>query len=138
MAEKEREQKQIDVAELSNLLKDPVIIRVVMVIDIAHLSILELLEYDLRRQDVSHALSTGVIEIEKMPSTAEMMSAESILLAGDTYFQQFLSSRVKLTVLGLYLLDCIKSCQTEQEIIEKARQRFEPGTFLPPDHSSKA
>lgn len=133
----EKAQKKLDFVELSNLLKDPIIMRIVTVMDVTHLSVLELLEYGLTRQDVSRALSVGVIEIEKMPSEAEVILAESVLLAGDTYFQQFLSSKVKLTALGLHLLDCIKGCQTEQEIIENARQRFESGIFFPPEHPSR-
>ena len=133
----EKAQKKLDFVELSNLLKDPIIMRIVIVLDVTHLSVLELLEYGLSRQDISRALSVGVIEIEKMPSEAEVISAESVLLAGDTYFQQFLSSKVKLTTLGLHLLDCVKGCQTEQEIIENARQRFESGIFFPPEHPSR-
>jgi hypothetical protein len=135
----DKPQKQIDFEELSNLLKDQVIMRIVTVVDITHLSILELLEYGLTRQNINHALSMGVIEIEKeMLPKAGITSVERILVAGDVYFQQFLSSKVKLTALGLYILDCIRGCQTEQEIIEKARQRFEPGTFLPPAHPSRS
>ena len=133
----EKAQKKLDFVELSNLLKDPIIMRIVIVLDVTHLSVLELLEYGLTRQDVSRALSVGVIEIERIPSEAEVILAESVLLAGDTYFQQFLSSKVKLTTLGLHLLDCIKGCQTEQEIIENARQRFESGIFFPPEHPSR-
>ena len=133
----EKAQKKLDFVELSNLLKDPIIMRIVIVLYVTHLSVLELLEYALTRQDVSRALSVGVIEIERIPSEAEVILAESVLLAGDTYFQQFLSSKVKLTTLGLHLLDCVKGCQTEQEIIENARQRFESGIFFPPEHPSR-
>lgn len=130
----EKEQKQIDFEELSKLLRDPVIIKVVTVLDIVSLSILELLEYGLTRGDVNHALASGVIEIDKkMLSEAKIESAEELLIAGDVYFQQFLSSKVRLTALGLHLLDCTKGCQTEQEVIEKARDRFVSGTFSPPD-----
>ena len=37
----------IDSEQLTELLRDPIIIRIVSIIDIASLSILELLEYDL-------------------------------------------------------------------------------------------
>jgi hypothetical protein len=131
----ERAQKQIDFETLSKLLRDPVIVTVVTVLDIASLSILELLESGLTRQDVNHALTNGVIEIDKETAPkAEVSSAEDLLVAGDIYFMKFLSSKVRLTGLGLYLLECIKECQTEQEIIEKARERFKSGTFIPPEH----
>ena len=43
--------------EITNLLCDSVIIRVVTVVDIASLSVLELLEYGLSRNDVCYALT---------------------------------------------------------------------------------
>ena len=55
--------KPVDYEEITQLLQDPIIVRVVTFIDIARLSILELLEYDLTRQDIKHALVSGVIEI---------------------------------------------------------------------------
>lgn len=131
----EKAQKQVDFETLAKLLKDPVIVRVVTILDIARLSILELLASGLTKQDVNHALTNGVIEIETetMPKV-DITSPGGMLTAGDTYFQQFLSSKVKLTPLGLYIADCVKGCQTEQEIIEKARERFGSGTFVPPEH----
>jgi hypothetical protein len=115
-------------------LRDPAIVRIVTVLDITHLSILELLEYGLTRQDINRALASGVIEIDKETfPRADITSAEGLLVAGDVYCQQFLSSKVKLTALGLYLLDCIKGRQTDQEIIEKAQKMFESGAFTPPE-----
>jgi hypothetical protein len=130
----ERAQKQIDFEELTKLLRDPIIVRIVTILDIVSLSVLELLEYGITRQDVNHALVSGVIEIDKetLPKVYTG-SAEGVLVAGDVYFQQFLSSKIRLTALGLYLLDCIKGCQTEQEIIENAQRMFESGTFMPPE-----
>ena len=130
----EKEQKKVDFETLAKLLKDPVIVKVVTVLDIAHLSILELLESGLAKQDINHALTNAVIEIDKETMPKVITTPEAMLAAGDTYFQQFLSSKVRLTALGLYILDCIKGCQTEQEIIEKARDRFGSGTFAPPEH----
>lgn len=123
----EKAQKPTDLEELTKLLREPILVRVVTVLNIARLSILELLEYDLTRQDVNHALASGVIKIDKqtMPQS-EITSTEGLLVAGDTYFLQFLSSKVKLTELGLYLLECIKGSQTEQEMLEKARDKFKP------------
>jgi hypothetical protein len=120
-------EKPTDLEELTKLLRDPIIARVVTVLDIAHLSILELLEYGLTRQDVNHALGSGVIKVDKqtMPQD-EITSAEGLLVAGDIYFLQFLSSKVKLTELGLYLLKCVKGSYTEQEMLKKARDKFEP------------
>jgi hypothetical protein len=130
----EKVQKPADHETITKLLRNAVIVRVVTVLDITRLSILELLEYGFTRQDINHALVSGVIEMDKetLPR-AEITSAEGLLVAGDVYYQQFLSSKVKLTALGLYLLDCIKGCQTDQEIIERAQKMFESGAFTPPE-----
>lgn len=122
------------------LLRDPIIVRIVTILDIASLSVLELFEYGLTRHDVNHAIVSGVIEIKKprMLGAELVTHSESLaVVEGDIYFQQFLSSKVRLTELGLYLLDCVKSCQTEQDIIEKAKESFDIGMFNPPEHPHK-
>jgi hypothetical protein len=63
-----KENPLVDSNVITELLKDPIIIRIVTILDITSLSILELLEYDLRRKDVNYALNTGVIEIDKAVS----------------------------------------------------------------------
>ena len=55
----------IDSDQLTKLIRDPIIIRIVSVLDIASLSILELLEYNLTRKDINYALSSGVIAVDK-------------------------------------------------------------------------
>lgn len=111
----EKAEKPTDLEGLTKLLRDSIIVRVVTVLDIARLSILELLEYGLTRQDVNHALASGVIKIDKQTiPQAEISSTEGLLVAGDIYFLQFLSSKVKLTELGLHLLERIKGHQSEQ------------------------
>ena len=63
-----RENPIVDSNIMTELLKDPIIIRIVTILDITSLSILELLEYDLSRKDVNHALDSGVIEVDKAAS----------------------------------------------------------------------
>jgi hypothetical protein len=63
----------------------------VRIVDIASLSILELLEYDLTRKDISHALSNGVIKIDKSASYAALTykdnnNKRNMLIRGDYYF----------------------------------------------------
>lgn len=55
----------IDSDQLTKLIRDPLIVRIVSVLDIASLSILELLEYDLIRKDINSALLNGVIAVDK-------------------------------------------------------------------------
>ena len=56
----------IDSDQLTRLLRDPLIVRIVSIIDIASLSILELLEYNLTRKDINYALLNGVIDVDKI------------------------------------------------------------------------
>ena len=55
----------IDSDQLTKLLRNPLIVRIVSIIDVASLSILELLEYDLTRKDINYALLNGVIAVDK-------------------------------------------------------------------------
>jgi hypothetical protein len=61
---------KIDSDQLTKLLRDPIIVRIVSVLDIASLSILELLEYNLTRKDINYALLNGVIIVDKSAAAA--------------------------------------------------------------------
>ncbi|AFU58964.1 hypothetical protein Ngar_c20320 [Candidatus Nitrososphaera gargensis Ga9.2] len=112
----------LDHDALSGLLSDPVMIRVVTVVNLASLSILELLEYGFTRKDVNRAMAKGVIEFDKPAtlSAPETMSksgvVQHVLETGDYYFG-VLSSKVKLTKLGLYMLEIIEA-DTQSAIAE--------------------
>jgi hypothetical protein len=110
--------KVIDSNELTKLLRDSTIVRIVSIISNASLSILELLEYNLTRRDVNYALASGVIGIDKSSSSSSQSSLTSpdlnldeknILVSDDYYFYNFLNSKVKLTDLGMYILETIKA-----------------------------
>jgi hypothetical protein len=118
----------IDTEEMTRLLRDPVIVRVVTVLDIARLSVLELFEYGLTKNDVNHALAKGVIKIidEEPPH-------DGLFKADDTYYQKFLSSKVMLTELGKYLLDCIKDCECRNNVSEWVHKSWEPKAFFAPE-----
>jgi hypothetical protein len=107
--------KTTDLEQITTFLKDPIIVRIVGILDITSLSILELLEYDLTRKDINHALSNGVIKIDKSKSSSAALSYENddynkrnILVSGDYYFYNFLNSKVRLTDMGLQILESIK------------------------------
>jgi hypothetical protein len=108
---------KIDSDQLTKLLRDPIIIRIVSVLDIASLSILELLEYNLTRKDINNALLNGVIAVDKSAAASSSTTTYedtqpiqdlNMLVSGDFYFHNFLSSKVKLTDVGLYILESIK------------------------------
>jgi hypothetical protein len=103
----------IDKATLSDLMSRPIIVRIVTILDITSLSILELFEYGLTINDINFSMANGVIAYDK--AAKRVINEETALgipLSGD-YYYNFLSSKVKLTELGLYILDTIKSNQTE-------------------------
>lgn len=112
--------KKNDAGRLTNLLRDPVIIKVVTALDVVSLSILELLEYGLSRKDVSHALANEIIMFDKSALVYSDMSSnfplteQDIIASGDYYFYNFLNSKVKLTELGLYILETIKGKQFDK------------------------
>ena len=136
----------IDSDQLAKLLRDPVIVRIVSVLDIASLSILELLEYNLTRKDINYALSSGVIAVDKSTSSSSSSTAHedtqyiqdlNILVSGDFYFHNFLSSIVKLTDLGLYILESIKATEKQSNKNVPSNELTQPPGFsshldLPP------
>jgi hypothetical protein len=102
----------IDQVHLTELIRNPVIVEIVSILDLASLSILELLEYNLERREINYTLSEGVITIDKRKPTE---THEDNILSGDFYFFDFLNSKVRLTELGLYILDSIKGGQIRFE-----------------------
>jgi hypothetical protein len=110
---------KIDSDQLTKLLRDPIIVRIVSVLDIASLSILELLEYNLTRKDINYALLDGVIAVDKSAASSttyedtQPIQDLNILVSGDFYFHNFLSTKVKLTDVGLYILESIKGTERQ-------------------------
>jgi len=92
---------------VEELLRDPVIIRIVTVVNLASLSVLELLEYNLSREDINRAMAKGVIAFDKSTLPKGAASVEKSSISGDYYFK-FLSSKVRLTELGQYILETIE------------------------------
>ncbi len=86
--------------DIKSLLEDSVIVKIVNVSNKASLSILELLEFGLSLKEINHALANGIIEFDK---TVDVYQGTG----GDYYFE-FLNSKIKLTKLGLYLLEYIQ------------------------------
>jgi hypothetical protein len=98
---------------IANLLENPAIIKIVIVLDLRSLSILDLLEYGMTTTDVNYALANRIIQLEKaehLPPNKENMSIRIPQVGGD-YYYEFLNSRVMLTQIGLYFLDSLKCDQ---------------------------
>jgi hypothetical protein len=109
----------IDSEQLTRHLRDPLIVRIVSIIDVASLSILELLEYNLTRNDINYALSNGIIAVNKSVASSsayedtQHIEDLNILVSGDYYFHNFLSSIVKLTDVGLHILGSIRGIEKQ-------------------------
>jgi hypothetical protein len=118
-------ERRIEPNRLTELLNDPVVIKIVTVLDVVSLSILELLEYGISRKDVSYALANEIIMFDKSALVYNDMSInfplteKDIIASGDYYFYNFLNSKVKLTELGLYILETLKG--------EKLKTNIPPG-----------
>jgi hypothetical protein len=106
--------KMIDADRLTRLLRDPIVIKIVTVLDVVSLSILELLEYGITRRDISQSLAQEIITFDKSTiihndvSSNFPLTEKDIIASGDYYFYNFLNSKVKLTELGLFILDTIR------------------------------
>jgi hypothetical protein len=92
--------------EIKEFLTDSGITRIAKIIDNASLSILELLEYGLTRKEINHALSNNIITFDKTPE--KFPTDESGHVPTSDYYFSFLTSKVKLTELGLVLLQHVK------------------------------
>jgi hypothetical protein len=101
---------------LSNLLNDLAIVKTVEVVNLAKLSILELLECGLTCKDIGRALSKGVIDFERPLETIEnIVTAIDILEAEQYYLPELLNSKVGLTKLGLYILEVTEESSRQQQ-----------------------
>jgi hypothetical protein len=89
------ENKVINSNELTKLLRDSIVVRIVSIISNTSLSILDILEYNLTRKDVNYALSSGAIVIDKSSLSSSQSSLcypnvsldeNNILVSGDYYF----------------------------------------------------
>ena len=106
------ERLPIDMNAISELMRRPVIIRIVSILDITSLSILELIEYGLTLKDINYSMANGVICYDKIfkPISDEEYKSLGIPMTGDYYYNH-LNSKVKLTEIGLYILESIKANQ---------------------------
>jgi len=114
-----------DMNTLTELMRKPIIIRIVSILDITSLSILELLEYGLTLNDVNYSMANRVISYDEPRQVllAEDYSGLGIHQTPD-YYYNFLRSKVKLTEIGLYILETLKGDQSRDK------------SFKTPEHQS--
>jgi hypothetical protein len=117
----------IDETHLTELIRNPTVVRIVSILDLASLSILELLEYNLDRREINYALSERVIATDKLNTSSPV---SNIIMSGD-YYYNFLSSKVRLTELGLYILDSIKGEVLKKGLVYNQADAFDVSSFGP-------
>ncbi len=64
--------------------------------------------------------------------TTEMIREANILIRGNSYFYDFLNSKVRLTELGLYILDSIGEDLSKKELPVNQANQFDLSSFNPP------
>lgn len=79
------------------------------------------MEYGLSRKDISQALANEIITFDKSATIHYDISRNfsltemDIIASGDYYFYNFLNSKVKLTDLGIHILDTLKGGQFNKD-----------------------
>jgi hypothetical protein len=122
----------IDMNTLTQLMRKPIIIKIVHILDITSLSILELLEYGLTLEDINYSMTNRIISYEE-PKLVLVSQDYSVLGVGQTpdYYYNSLRNKVKLTEIGLYILETINAEQSRDKRVKTPeRQSYE----LDPQH----
>lgn len=111
---------------LERFLHDPIIFKIVTILDISSLSTLELMEYGLTKQDIRYSDVNRIIEFDL---TALLCCPDPSLIEeiAHSYYDFWSNRKFRLTELGLYILDCIKQQQGEVEA-QPATTSFNPRT----------
>ena len=105
---------QIDPVFLTSLMQNPTIVRLVSVLGNTNLSVLELLEYDLSIAEVNYAFFNNIIEYLRIPRLNES-KMQNLPLSYDLYYYS-VRKKVKLTGLGLYILENIETSSVKRHV----------------------
>ncbi len=107
-----------DIKLIHKLSIDPYIYKIVKFIELAHLSILELLEFGISIDEINHALSKQVIEFDRLvPCITSIMESDSDRITVYNYnnLNQVLSCKVVLSELGKSVSQYIRILDEEEE-----------------------
>jgi hypothetical protein len=98
----------IDDVTLSKLMNTPTIIRIATILDITSLSVLELLEYDINLGDIIFSMANGVVGIDREATIASSEHDMMEIVPNANLYYSFVRRKLKLTRLGLHILESIK------------------------------
>jgi hypothetical protein len=94
---------------LSELLSDPVLVRLVTVLSTTSQSILEIFEYGFSSKDVSRALAKGVIEFSRTVGKDRPANIIEYGLEVGEYYYELVREKIRLARLGLLMLEIMDS-----------------------------
>ena len=94
---------------LSELLSDPVLVRLVTVLGTTSQSILEILEYGFSSRDVGRALAKDVVEFSKPVGKDRPSNIIEYGLEVGEYYYELVREKIRLARLGLLMLDIMDS-----------------------------
>jgi hypothetical protein len=111
---------------LSEALRDPVLIRLVTVLNITSQSILEILEYGFDSKDISRALAKGIVQFARPVSMNRPGQVVEIGLEMGAYYHELLRERIQLTAMGRLVLEILdsdlKQAETESDYVTPTEQ----------------
>jgi hypothetical protein len=121
----------------SELLSDPVLVRLVTVLGTTSQSILEVLEYGFSSKDVSRALAKGIVEFSRPVGKDRPSNIEYGLEVGE-YYYELVREKIRLARLGLLMLEIMdtdlkQATETESEFASPVHEENtlinSPSTF---------
>jgi len=104
----------IDRVALTKLLNTPAVIRIVTILDITSLSILELFEYDISIGDIIYSMVNGVITYDNSALASTTEERLFSIPTNPPHYYAFVRRTVKLTDLGIYILESLKGERSER------------------------
>jgi hypothetical protein len=101
------------------VLGDLVMTRLVSVVNLASLSILELLEYGFTRIDINRAMAKGIVEFNRRQEAEAAVKTDILqrIFEKEEYYFALLSSKIHLTKFGQFILEII---QEDEEIASRS------------------
>lgn len=122
----------IDSVNLSKIMNNPTVVRIVTVLDITSLSILELLEYGINLGDIVFTMANGVVAYDNLAVITSSEHDLSEIVPNASQYFAFVRRKVKLTRLGLHILESIKGNQLTR--VEEGYPNYSPD--IGPRHPS--
>ena len=100
------EQIPIDSKILDELIKNPTVLKIVNIVNLASVSMLELIEFNCTIHEINFCLANKVLKFDRTISSREKSPDEHI--PKGEYYNENLNKKVRLTEIGIYILDILE------------------------------